>query len=461
MSRARAAFSHLTLLVGLGLIGDAGCTQGGGPGPGEVRVAFVLPDGATITTVGYQVLSSTGATLAGPGTFDVSDPRATITLGIVVPATPAGDPGDTVKLSATTSDGTACTGTSGAFAVPAGGSVTVPVTLVCGAGTPPGSTGSLGVTATLAEGDHCPNITAVAAAPVETSVGGTVAVSATASDADPGETLSYAWSPAGNLAAPTAPSTTYTCNATGKQTITLTVTDSHTPSCATTATLTVKCDAIEVCGNGIVGAGEQCDPPNGTTCNAACQIVTPPSVCGNKVVEAGESCDPPNGTTCDPHCQIIASPLCTNCELAGTVAGNCFNTSVPGQGATNATFGCSGFANATDQQNCIALVDCLRGVACQNEIHSAGSEYQEVLTVPQPFDAPVPCLCGNLPFQTCLLMTGGWPGACAPEYEAAAKWDFVGVLSAFFDPTTPMGVANNLMTCDIDNLCSLECGIGQ
>ncbi|MEE9294591.1 MAG: hypothetical protein V3W34_06495 [Phycisphaerae bacterium] len=28
-------------------------------------------------------------------------------------------------------------------------------------------------------------------------------------------------------------------------------------------------------------------------------------VCGNKIVEPGEDCDPPNGVTCDNDCQIL------------------------------------------------------------------------------------------------------------------------------------------------------------
>jgi hypothetical protein len=66
-----------------------------------------------------------------------------------------------------------------------------------------------------------------------------------------------------------------------------------------------------VCGNGIVEQGEQCDPPNGTTCDQSCQSITPvpvPAVCGNGIVEEGEECDPPDGTTCDESCQEISAP---------------------------------------------------------------------------------------------------------------------------------------------------------
>jgi hypothetical protein len=60
-----------------------------------------------------------------------------------------------------------------------------------------------------------------------------------------------------------------------------------------------------VCGNSVVEKGEQCDPPNASTCDSDCQLS-----CGNKVVETdrGEQCDPPDGVTCDANCQKITTP---------------------------------------------------------------------------------------------------------------------------------------------------------
>ena len=73
------------------------------------------------------------------------------------------------------------------------------------------------------------------------------------------------------------------------------------------------------CGDSLPGIGELCDPagstctvPGGTTgggtCNAQCQCA---SNCGDGNLDAGEQCDPPNGTTCDANCQTIA-PICGN-----------------------------------------------------------------------------------------------------------------------------------------------------
>lgn len=95
--------------------------------------------------------------------------------------------------------------------------------------------------------------------------------------------------------------------------------------------LTIACaGTTAVCGNGIVEAGEACDPPNGTTCNASCQTIVQTPVCGNGSIEAGEQCEPPNTATCDANCQTIAgAAVCGNgvieagedCEPPGL--GNC------------------------------------------------------------------------------------------------------------------------------------------
>src|SRR5262245_9241108 len=69
--------------------------------------------------------------------------------------------------------------------------------------------------------------------------------------------------------------------------------------------------ACTYCGDGNVDsvAGEQCDPPNGTTCGSTCQLLS----CGDGVITPPEQCDPPNGTTCSATCQtIIPLPVCGN-----------------------------------------------------------------------------------------------------------------------------------------------------
>ena len=58
-----------------------------------------------------------------------------------------------------------------------------------------------------------------------------------------------------------------------------------------------------MCGDGTVDPPEQCDPPNGATCDNQCQAI--PIACGNGIVQPGEECDPPNTGTCSANCQTL------------------------------------------------------------------------------------------------------------------------------------------------------------
>jgi hypothetical protein len=477
---ALAAFA----LVGGGALG-MNCSKSSNPGTsGDVQLALILPDGSTVTSVTYTVNSSSNAVLAS-GTINVSDPNAKLSLDLVLPVTPSGDPGDKITLSATSSIGQACLGTSTSFPVLANQTTSVPMTLMCGTGSASNGTGTLGVTATLVQGDNCPSITSAAVGPDETSVNSTVSVSALAHDPDSFETVSYAWAPAANFAAPTAPTTTYKCLAGGTQTFTLTVSDNHTPTpCTTTATFTVKCDGGPVCGNGIIEAPETCDPPNGTTCSAICQTIAgtggttgaagAPATGGTTGAAGAPATGGTTGAAGAPATGgttgtggVAGSPgtggtavfaqdnaACVSCELSGTNNGVCFTTSTTGGGSSAANFGCDGFTSATDKANCLALVGCLRSTACQTAIHAAGSDYGESGV---NFDDGTPCLCNNATATTtknaCLGQTSWTTGICAAQFVAASNnsgGNSTPVM-ALFDPAFPVGVAMNLMTCDIDS----------
>ena len=402
--------------------------RGGTSSSGDVKLAVVLPGGVTISNVTYTVLSSSNATIAGPGTFRVTNPNASISLDIVVPVTPAGDAGDEVQLSATDSLGNSCTGTSPRFPVAAGTNPAVTMTLACGSATAPNATGNIGVTATVVEGDHCPNITSGVVAPDTISVGSTANVAATASDADVTETLTYAWAPAANFAAPTSATTTYKCLTAGPQTFTLVVTDSHTPTtCSTTATFTITCVAVTG-GGGAAGAGGTGTGGTGT----------------------GGSID--NG----------GSLACRTCELQGTQAGDCFNTSPAGQGTSVANYGCEGLP-AAQLASCQTLLFCLQGQACQAAIAAADVSFSEAAL---GNDSPLPCLCGTA-FVTdasssahdkCATATSGFNGPCASLFAAAANGG--SVTGNFTNNQIAEGVAVNLMSCDIDHPCITQCGVG-
>jgi hypothetical protein len=68
------------------------------------------------------------------------------------------------------------------------------------------------------------------------------------------------------------------------------------------------CVPLAACGNGAVEPGEDCDPPDGVTCDFSCRAVVcedATSSCGNGAVDAGEECEPPGTATCDAGCRSV------------------------------------------------------------------------------------------------------------------------------------------------------------
>ncbi|MGB8330084.1 MAG: hypothetical protein WCE62_08135 [Polyangiales bacterium] len=85
----------------------------------------------------------------------------------------------------------------------------------------------------------CPVLTQASVSPMRVSVGGNIEVSAVATDVD-GDDIVYLWTGSGgSFADPAAPSTTFTCEAAGSQSITITVSDAG--SCSTTRSAQVTC----------------------------------------------------------------------------------------------------------------------------------------------------------------------------------------------------------------------------
>jgi hypothetical protein len=124
---------------------------------------------------------------------------------------------------------------------------------------------------------------------------------------------------------------------------------------------------------------------------------------------------------------------CTTCEVAGAANGTCFNTSVDGK-----TNGCDGFTGA-QRMACEALLSCLRTGGGSG--HSCASG-----------DDPTPCWCGMIAQPLCMTMDPATlPGVCIPQYLAANGGTDIGLFDALYDGTTsPISIANNMLTCDID-----------
>ncbi len=230
----------LTALTAVVLVGGAvglNCSKGSSTDSGNLKIAFAIPGGDQINSVTYKITATSSGTTLLSGSINTSDPNATPSLDVALPPTAAGAT-DTVLLTATTAAGVACTTAPTTFAVTSGVNTNVMLSMVCGTSVPQTVPGTIDITTTVSTSNSCPSITSAVIAPDQTSVGGTVAVSTTGADPD-GDSLTYAWGPAANFAAPTAASTTYTCTAAGTQTITLAISDGKCN--ATLSTLTIIC----------------------------------------------------------------------------------------------------------------------------------------------------------------------------------------------------------------------------
>jgi hypothetical protein len=424
----------LTALAAVALVGGAvglNCSKGSGTDSGSLKIAFAVPPGDSINSVTYKITATSSGTTLVAGTINTSDPNSTPSLDVALQPTAAGAT-DTVLLTATTANGVACTTGAVTFTVTSGANTNVMLSMVCGTSVPQTVPGTVDITTTVSSSNSCPDITSAVVAPEQTSVGGTVAVSTTGFDPD-GNSLTYAWGPAANFAAPTSASTVYTCTTAGVQPITLAISDGM---CKATVTLQITCVGASATGGTTGAAGA---PATGGT----------PGTGG--VVATGGT-PGTGGSTVDPV-------ACASCEFNDS-ANFCSGTTSSGNLDTVADFGCNSLTG-NDVTTCQNLVMCLRGTACQAAITGATPDYAEAGS---NFDDPHPCLCGNVSLVTCLGATT-WTGPCQAQYVAAANGG--SVFNNFGNQASPVGLANNLMTCDVDSTvpsnglqtCGTSCGL--
>ncbi|HVY40667.1 MAG TPA: hypothetical protein VHM31_22165 [Polyangia bacterium] len=226
----RVTFALLGALLAVSCTNEPAAND---PSVGQVQLALTLPDGTSVNTVEWKVLSSSSAVVS-MGTLNTSGTRTPSFISSL----PAGT-GYTVSMTATTSANVTCTGTSAAFTVTAGLATPVSVNLLCsGLVADAGTLGSVVVTGSVVPGDHCPALTAWFIAPQSATGTTPIDVSVTATDADSGETLTYAWTAgSGTFASAGAATTQYTCGTAGSQTLSVAITDSHAPAACTTTVM--------------------------------------------------------------------------------------------------------------------------------------------------------------------------------------------------------------------------------
>jgi hypothetical protein len=247
----------MTTLAACGNAGDHDGREaptGADESVGDLDLALRLPDGRTINTASYTITGPGG--FAKTGSIDVSSSSK---IAAQVGGLPAGS-GYSIAISATTTDGSSTCGGSSAFAVTAGQTAAVTVSVACKQAP---RTGSVMVSGVL---NLCPVIDGINASPAEVTVGGSVSLTALAHDSDAGPSaLGYSWTTsAGTLSSATGKSPKLTCTEPGTATVALSVNDGDpAASCAATQSVTVTCSvADKTPGTYLAG-----DIHNHTTCS--------------------------------------------------------------------------------------------------------------------------------------------------------------------------------------------------
>jgi len=231
----KTAVTSSFLVVLVGAVVGWSCTPHR-PDLGAVTLSLSLDDGTILDTVSFLIVSASGATLAS-GTIDTQNSNGSVAIATSV----AVSSGDIATLFGISRDGIPCRGMSEPFDVRISEWATIHVTLACQRGTPPPSVGTVTINSAVVKGNNCPVLTSWVVAPLQTSAN--IAVAATAADADTSDALRFTWAATnGTFADPTAPATMFYCTQTGPQTLTVVVSDNHTPTaCADGVSIPVQC----------------------------------------------------------------------------------------------------------------------------------------------------------------------------------------------------------------------------
>ncbi len=175
------------------------------------------------------------------GVIDTSDPNATPSVEVFGLA-----PGAyVVELEATSESGESTCRGAAPFDVTAGVATEVAVLLRCKVGE------RLGAVRVNGKFNICAELTKAVVAPLQTSVGNVITVRSQAED-DEGDAIEYASTAnSGTFANPSAAATFYTCEATGHDQLTISVSDEGFDFCVDAWTVDVRC----VDGHGTGGSG--------------------------------------------------------------------------------------------------------------------------------------------------------------------------------------------------------------
>lgn len=452
---------------------DPGTSVAGDETTGKMGLNLTLSNGVLIEAFTATI---TGDAIAAPIVRTIPVPNNGATVSALFGGLPQGD--YEIELAATSVDGNSQCGGSADFTVIAQQAVGVSVPITCNTDSIRGQVNVEG------EFNVCPDVDFLFVAPLQTAVGGPISVEAHASDSD-GDTITYAWTATdGEFDATDVASATYTCSAPGEQTITVAINDGG--SCTTTHQAVVNCEPTAVCGDGNVETdkGEECDPPDGTTCSSTCQDIV--VECGNGIVQPGEECD--GGSDCNASCQEIEcgdgrvdapQESCDQPGNFGTSAGQCrpdcsgIVPAVCGNGIVEAGEDCDDPSNAAcvncqidDSAACTACqaANCSGPVgreatACAGTTCDALYACIEASGCADSGDSQL-CYCGSADKTACLTASSynaaNQAGPCVTEIVNLALPGFPiqfhspsSIAGLWFDNSTPLGPINQVYDCSI------------
>jgi len=291
---------------------------------GTVGFALQVAAGVTINSISWSITNAAPA-FSRSGTVNVQNSN---TIRFQVGGVPAGT-GYAISLSAMSADGGfACSGAA-SFAVVAGMTSTVAVTLTCTANGNGSGTVVVGGTTEV-----CATITSLTVLPLETTVGNPIMLSATA-NAGPVTTPTFAWSaPAGSFDNAASATPTFTCPTTpGPVLITLNVSPGGAGCPTSTRSVEVTCDTLNptftnVYANVIGARCTGCHRPGGSGVNAgqldmSTQVAAYANLVG--VLSAGTGAGA-SGITC----ASIAMPRVKPSDSAGSLLYNKVATKLAG-----------------------------------------------------------------------------------------------------------------------------------